>query len=218
MWTQDFTCACPCLKSCPGGSLPSFQPAGTVCSVLNSSIQTCSPFYPIASKALCKRSCYWNEACMFPSWIVKYWLTGVLRRKSIVFPLYVLGFLFTVGRIPVSCYLGVKSDALWFLCCSPHCLLFVWAVGLCTVGECKKRKIDTSSKTTKMALKPFLSCFMGCGICVRMCGCVCACLFSWFYFLFLGNTRHDCYDALNFVKPQKLQTVFWITCLFGCFS
>lgn len=50
MWTQDFTFARPSLKSCPGGSLPSFQPAGAECFVLSGSTQMYSPFYALPNK------------------------------------------------------------------------------------------------------------------------------------------------------------------------
>lgn len=157
-WSQDFTFTCPCLKSCPGGSLPSFQPAGIECFVLNRSTQTYTPFYTLPNKALCKRSCYRNKACIFHRWMVKYWITGDTRRKKdSVSPLH-FGILVYSGQN--SGELLLKSEigcSRWFLCSSPCCLLLVCAAGLCTVRRCEKREIDKGGETT-VALKPFLSC------------------------------------------------------------
>lgn len=141
MWTQDFTFACPSLKSCPGGSLPSFQPAGAECFVLSSSTQMYFPFYALPNEALCKRCWYWNEACTFPSWMVKYWLIGTVRKKrNACLP----------SAFWDSCLQRVELQwvttkewnwmhslaSLLFSCC----LLLVGAAGLCTVGWCKKER------------------------------------------------------------------------------
>lgn len=134
IWAQNFTFAyCAGLKSCPREvCLPSSQLAQ--CASF-SMFQTCPPFYAFPNKALCKKCCYWAEACVFPSWMVKYWLTRAARRKErIVFPLCILRLLFTLGGTAGSTFQGVKLDAFLSSLLFSKMSLTCRSWGLCTVG------------------------------------------------------------------------------------